>query len=348
MSCGGKDNATKPQTDYLFAFSDDSCRCINYMDEYIFTNSFTDASLFYNGFALIQDKDGNWGYIDRKGMPALPAVYEKATVFSEGLAWVSKKGDMPGAINDKGEVKVSLRKTKEVRVFQEGRAAFSTFKKNYYFWGYLDKNGNEIITAQFRAVRDFRLGLAAVQDNVEGKWGYINLLGELVIPYQYQEAHSFNDEGYALIKANDRYFAIDRKGTLIHEFQHERMIPDGSIYMICNNGYWGWCDASGKTFIECVYEDVKPFGNARLAPVRIAGKWAYISKEGNIVIKRQFTDAYPFVGDLAAVQTGIMWGFVNDKGVYAINPQYDAISQDYLNQAVGQGSVFTTLHIDTQ
>ena len=96
LGCGSKENASRPQTGYLFVFGDDSCHCITYDDMPIFSTDNTNSSLFYNDIATVQGRDGNWGYINRKGETKLPASYERATVFSEGMAWVIKQGDMPG------------------------------------------------------------------------------------------------------------------------------------------------------------------------------------------------------------------------------------------------------------
>ncbi|MBQ8564423.1 MAG: WG repeat-containing protein [Bacteroidaceae bacterium] len=345
-ACGSKDNASRPQWGYLLAFTDDSCYCIGYNDQPLFAQPFTNTSLYYNDIASVQSRDGKWGFINRKGEFRLPAVYEKATVFSEGMAWVIKKGNMPSAINEKGDVKISLRETICVRVFHEGHAAYCANKKNIRLWGFLDKNGNETIKAQYRDVKDFHMGLAAVQENAGGLWGYINLKGELVIPHQYPEASSFNDEGTALVKSDEQHLVINREGTVLQKLPYKKATPDGMWNCVKNEQGWGWCNDKGEVAVTPQFEEVRPFGKADLAPVKIRGKWGYVDRKGKVTIKRQFTEAYPFIEGRAAVKVGIVWGFIDEKGVFIVNPQYEYIPQDYLYQALGIGTALSTLHIE--
>ena len=343
-SCGSKENAMRPQTGYLLVFGDDSCHCITYDDTPIFSTDNTNSSLFYNDIATVQNCDGAWGYINRKGEPKLSATFNRATVFSEGMAWVMKQGDMPGAINEKGDIKISLRDSHAVRVFIEGRAAIAIVKKKQVLWGFIDKNGNEIIKPQFKTVSDFRLGLAAVQ-NMDGKWGYINLNGESVIECQYNAAFPFNDSGLAIVRTDNGYHAINRDGTIAQSHTYDEMIPDGLWTRVHSDKLWGWCDEAGQIIIAPQFEECRAFGQADLAPVKIRGKWGYTDRSGKVVIKRQFTEAYPFIDNCAAVKTGTVWGFIDTKGSFTVNPQYDYISQDYLYQALGLGCSMSTLQI---
>lgn len=346
-ACGEKGNTTHPQTGYLLTFSEDSCRCIEYNDQPVFTKDFKNISLYYNKLSLIQTTDDKkWGYVDSKGEFVLPAIYDKATVFSEGLAWVLKKGNMPGAINLKGDVKFSLRETYQVNAYHEGHAAFAIRKKNITYWGFLNKQGVEAIKPQYRAVQDFNQGLAAVQDNATGLWGYIDLSGRLVIECSYSEAAPFNEEGTAIVKSQEGYRIIDRSGEMMKALQYETAYADNEWIRIMQDNKWGWCDKEGKVVIRPIFDDCRPFGQSTLAPVLTRGKWGYIDKKGNMAVKRQFTDAYPFVDGRAAVKAGTVWGFIDENGSYAVNPQYDDIPQDYLQQALGKGSVFTVLQIE--
>ena len=344
-SCGNKENASRPQTGHLFVWADDSCYCIDYNDRTKFVTKATSASLFYNNIATTRNKKGEWTFITQRGDTLLPATYSKATVFSEGYAWVVKDGDMPGAINTKGDILISLRDVREVRVFHESRAAFAITKKKNTLWGYLDKNGNELIKPQYRNVGNFRLGMAAVQENEEGKWGYINLMGEIIIPFQYLVAYPFGDNGNTIVKEENRYLTIDRKGNVIQKHHFDEIIPDGNLLMVRNDKLWGWCDSKGETIIPTQYDEIRPFGNSTSAPVKINGKWAYINQKGEISIKRQFSDAYPFIDGAAAVKAGTVWGMIDERGVYIVNPQYDNISEDYLQQALGEGSSFSSLRL---
>ena len=50
-------------------------------------------------------------------------------------------------------------------------------------WGYIDRTGNVIIAPQFQQASEFSEGVAAV--NIDGKWGYIDQKGQIVIEPQF-------------------------------------------------------------------------------------------------------------------------------------------------------------------
>ena len=59
-------------------------------------------------------------------------------------------------------------------------------------------------------VKNFRVGLAAIKDNDTGKWGYIDIHFNLVIPAIYDEANDFNTFGFALVKQNGYWQMISK------------------------------------------------------------------------------------------------------------------------------------------
>ncbi len=346
FSCRNNDNSSKPQSGYLLVFGEDSCRCIDYDDNAIFTLANNEISLYYNDVALLYNaQEGKWGYISQKGETVLPFIYDKATVFSEGLAWTQKNGSAPNAINHKGDVKISLRDAHEVRAFHQGHAAFSTIKKKTIYWGFINKEGEEVIKAQYRNVQNFHYGMAAIQESTTGLWGYIDLSGNVTITPQYSKISTFDDNGHAIVCNNESYYLIDATGAELAHLYCNNAITDDNLIMIERDNLWGWCDHTGKETIVPQYETIRPFGSASVAPVKIKGKWAYIDRNGEIAIKRQFTDAYPFVDGYAAVKAGSLWGFINEKGTYVINPQYEQVPKDYLQQALKQGSAYSSLLI---
>lgn len=63
-----------------------------------------------------------------------------------------------------------------------------------------------------------------------------------------------------------------------------------------------------------------------LMPVKIGGEYAYVDREGKMVINPLFTSAHLFNDGLALVSTGdsenLKYGFINEKGEFVIEPQY--------------------------
>ena len=72
-------------------------------------------------FRLLVKKNGKYGYCARNGDLAIPAQYENASIFSEGLAAVRIKGK-DGFIDPTGKVVIEPR-FGATSIFLEGRAA---------------------------------------------------------------------------------------------------------------------------------------------------------------------------------------------------------------------------------
>lgn len=63
--------------------------------------------------------------------------------------------------------------------------------------------------------------------------------------------------------------------------------------------------------------------NLELIPVKVGEKYGYINSKGEYLINPQFDLATFFRGDLALVQSGKKYGYINKKGDFTINPIYN-------------------------
>ena len=129
---------------------------------------------------------------------------------------------------------------------------------------------------------------------VNGKLGYINKTGKIVIKpqFDYNEPEWFS-EGLAVVKIGS-----DEKETGKID-QYGRKIPVDYKY--------GYIDKTGKIIIKPQFNDAGGFFEG-LASVIIGDKRGYIDKTGKIVINPQFDDAGEFSkGGLAQVRIGGEW-----------------------------------------
>ncbi|WP_321436654.1 WG repeat-containing protein [uncultured Bacteroides sp.] len=83
-----------------------------------------------------------------------------------------------------------------------------------------------------------------------------------------------------------------------------------------------------KYVIEPKFEDLwcvrKQFFHNGLGPVKIGGKWGYINKSGEFIIKPQFDHAYEFNDNgLASVDINGRCGYINKFGKLVIEPQFE-------------------------
>jgi len=82
-------------------------------------------------------------------------------------------------------------------------------------WGFIDKNGNFIITPTFDEVSTFQNGLAAYKLN--DKWGFINKTGKIIIKAQFADVKYFSENMAPVTLNNENWFYIDKYGYKIND-----------------------------------------------------------------------------------------------------------------------------------
>lgn len=171
----------------------------------------------------------------------------------------------------------------------------------------------------------FHCGLAKVVK--DGKYGYINKKGELVIPFIYQYADKFiNNQARVMPLGTDEYIYIDTKGN-------KKASPSGlfldSKYVDGKN-LWGFVDPQGRTVVRHKFEEAKDFSEG-LARVKLNGLYFFINNlEG--VRTEHYSDAAEYVSDgfirykpRASSINGYSpkWGFLSRSSNYSsIPPKY--------------------------
>ena len=204
-----------------------------------------------------------------------------------------------------------------VGAFNDGMALVYVDDK----YGYIDKNGKQVIKCQYGYAGDFCDGLARVE-GVDGKWGYIDKSGKQVIKCQYDYARDFS-EGLAVVYAAGRYGYIDKSGRQIIKCQYNDAWPfSEGLAAVYIDGKWGYIDKSGKQIIKCQYDEAVVFSDG-LAWVEADGQILCIDKSGNQIIKSQYNDAWAFSEGLAKVEVDEKWGYIDKSGKQIIKCQYD-------------------------
>jgi hypothetical protein len=80
-------------------------------------------------------------------------------------------------------------------------------------FGFINEEGNEVITPEYDEVYPFSEGLAAVLKN--NKWGFIDKSGELKIDYHYYSGGCFHQGKLSTSNKEGWGFDIDKKGNMI-------------------------------------------------------------------------------------------------------------------------------------
>lgn len=186
---------------------------------------YDDAFDFNEGLAAVQ-KDGLWGYINKSGVLVIPFRYENAGRFAEGLAPVMKNGKY-GYIDMSGNTIIPF-VYKFAYPFANGKALAGEEESEVVV---LDTRGNEVFAALLRSV--FYEDLALVI-NDKGKLGFMNQNGQTVIACQYDDAMIFR-EGLAAVAINKKWGFINKQGTVVIPLQFDAaLVFNEGIGIIAN------------------------------------------------------------------------------------------------------------------
>lgn len=276
-------------------------------------NKYEAVHNFSEGLAAVK-RDGKWGYIDVNGKEVVPCQYDQTQDFSEGFAAVVLGGEwyefpMNGELVmsgyggewgyiDKNGKEVIPCQYESAHSFSEGLAAVGTFG----LWSFIDKTGEEVIFSPYLEVHNFSGGLAAVQAYT-GYWGFTDKAGQEIIPCEYDEVHSFS-EGLAAVKKDGKWGYIDANGSEVVPFQYDQVqnFSEG-FAAVGQGGNWD--------FLEI--ESLDEYGQG--------GKWGYVDKTGREVVPCKYDDAQDFSEGLAAVKLDDKWGFLAVSDAPASNPK---------------------------
>lgn len=179
-------------------------------------NGVTDVYSLTNKYILAQ-VDGTYGYYDYEyNCVSQSHQYDAITTNACGRAAV-KKGSNWGIITDSGEVVVDFI-LEDVAINSLGSVYANNVAmvKKEGAWYLIDTNGNQISEQGFyNAKAPESSGYIAVADDT-GLWGYINQQGEEVISYQYHDAKSFSNH-LGAVCIIDTWGYISEKNILVIE-----------------------------------------------------------------------------------------------------------------------------------
>lgn len=243
-------------------------------------------------------QDGlRWGLQDKDGKVILPATYDDARPFSEGLAAVNRgaaisgvpSGGEWGYVDETGELVIPVT-YKEAGSFSEGVAHVSNGPTSEETM-FIDQRGEIQIHIPEAIVGDFREGLAPVYRD---------------IPYGGQDRRTdFIDHN------GDTVFSVGGYAEEFYDGLAVLAVQGGTAESTSNTSF-GFIDKTGNVVIETRFGEASHF-NDGLAPVRTAwttgirgmgDSWGYIDKTGSYVIEPIFNEAHVFHDGKAMVHQG--------------------------------------------
>jgi len=247
------------------------------------------------GLFLVHIPGGKYGYMNPQGKFEIDPIYDRATDFSEDLAWVNRGNELLILRKDGTEIKPEALPNGDyarVEAFHQGLARVSIVDMGG-FWGFMS------------------LAFHHDDDSNAGIWGYVNADGRVVVRPQYIFGEDFHGD-MAIVCEGE--WTKDKRWD--NEYNQDRWWSEKML--------WGSIDRDGNVAIPCKFDEIKwrpwsedcPEGvmaKKYLAARDVNGKWGLIDFKGRWEVEPQFGDmCYEFDtspnGDMFVFYRRAIWG----------------------------------------
>jgi hypothetical protein len=306
------------------------------------------ATDFSEGLAAVK-LDGKVGFVNSQGKVAIPLQFTGANSFRNGIAIVSFDKQM--YFIDKWGNQASVRK-------YEAISAFDKIKSNYYLakkdgkFGLLNPTGLEIIPPEYDYLGTADLKIFAAKRG--DKYGYIDSVNNVVLPFDFTDANIFTGDNNAIVKKNGKYGVIDRKGREVIPFYYKSLDDDqmtGLYHAENASGFHGLLDEKGKVIVDFSYDDIEDFGlfetgekeddiivGARVkkgSMVGLIGLSKNLKAKEVITLTDEFTRIYQPVKGMAVVSKNSRFAVYSIKNQeILISFRYDGIGDNSENKYI--------------
>lgn len=346
------------------------------------TKKYDELYGFHEGLARVC-KDKKYGFIDKLGNEIIPCKYDDAKDYDKGISVVTL-GDKQGAINRQGDMVIPC-KYDNINLCEDDSLAAASINETSGFIdlegnivvpfdyeycgtfsegladvrkngliGFVNKNGKLVIPCKYTNSLDFSEGLAGVSIDggedgaVDDKWGYIDKIGKIVIPFQGGLTGSPFSSGLSMRYRGGLTTSYDKNGfPVMHEtafegafiYKNGKQASDffetqniqgfrnGYCVIKDKNGWEGLVNTQGKFTIPCKYSFIANGFDDKYVLIQINNKMGFANKAtGQIAIPPIYEIGYSgwsFKEGLIPVKKDGKYGYINEHNQIVIPFNYD-------------------------
>lgn len=267
-------------------------------------------------FVAVYEK--KWGVSDYNGNTIIPYKYDDIHYKwnEKSPVTVVKIGDKYGLYNSRCQQVLEC----EYGIMFADSSGYMPIKKNqtsnYKTTRYAlieAETGKVIIPFDYMDMGNYSEGVIAVE-NLNEKWGYIDIKGNTVIPFIYDEAGNFSEGLAAVYKISGYAYhslwgkvSISKCGYINHK--GDVVIP------------FKFPEGGGSILSSEFHNGLAVQGISKNKP--IAEKFGYINKKGEWAILPLYDSAEEFNKGVAIIERNDLYGWINTKGEEIVPCKYD-------------------------
>jgi hypothetical protein len=179
-----------------------------------------------------------------------------------------------------------------------------------------------------------------------GKWGYKDNTGKVIITAIYDNARTYSDDGLARVSKDGKWGYVDFEGNEVIALKFDSVDPmKNGLARIKQEGKWGWIDKTGKVIIEAKYDSTSIFENGFAIVnsggaydsqgVFVGGKWWMILTTGEN-ISEKYDELYLIPGqNLIPISINKKYGMLDSSGKVVVPIVYEMFSYSCSNGFIG-------------
>lgn len=294
--------------------------------KFVLPPTYEEAQSFQeNGLAIVRLDDAT-GIINTDGYFIVKPKYDTIQPFSEGRAVVIDKQGFK-VIDESGK-EITEKAYSIASDFKEGRAVIANTdidgNTNY---GFLNRWGKEVIPLEYDHVENFEAGKSIVKMK-DNKYALINLTGKVLMEFPYSFVGSYGEGLLAFRKDKDGKLGyVDEQGKIIIEPQFsdgQPFIEGRTIVSTSDNleANYGLLDRQGKYILKPIYSSLLNLNENRFAvgkaldPKRtyLGTKYAIADSNGHFLTGFLFNGVTLYHNGMASAYDDNFTYFIDKRG----------------------------------
>lgn len=270
------------------AILNDKYGFVNRRGEMVIPTQFDHAQRFKNGRAVVQ-LNGKKGLIDTTGKIVVPIKFDELWHFGVDSVHIKLNGKW-GYMDINGQMIISPRFDKSGGILTEDRPARTYVRSK---WGYMDHTGKMVIPALYDVALDFKDN-ARAPVKLNGKWGLIDHTGRLIISNEFDSFKVYGD--VVRVSKKGKSGIIDLVGNVLIPIEYEEVVGFNEIgtYRAKKNGKWGLIQVDGEVVLPFEFDEIKLQSEDGLITVTKENNEGLVDKNGKVIVPIIFDKAKPF------------------------------------------------------
>ncbi len=163
----------------------------------------------------------------------------------------------------------------------------------------------------------------------QGKIGFKNTSGEIVVPAQYDEVYEIGGDKYYCVELNHEKGVLDKKGKVILEPKYSFIwgFSEGlfSVEIYGEERKRGFADTTGKVVIPLIYQDAALFSEGICAVMKDNKKWGFIDKTGKEITEFKYDKLSSFSDGVAFGELAGKYGLIDKQGKEIVSLHPDGL-----------------------